>query len=234
MYKKIINIIKHYTGYYIKLFNKDSHTVLFHKWKSVRGDETLRLDYPLDDRSVVFDVGGYKGDWAKRIFEKYNCCIYVFEPVPQYYKSLNSRFKDSTHVRIFNFGLFNASCDMHICLDADGTSLYKQGDKREQIRLKDINEFIIENGIERIDLIKINIEGAEYELLNRMLSCGIVPKCADIQIQFHRCVENYTQKYERIRAELLKTHELTYDFPYLWENWRKRAISSWESNNDCC
>lgn len=39
--------------------------------------------------------------------------------------------------------------------------------------------------IDDIGLMKINIEGGEYELLERMIELGIINKVKDIQIQFH-------------------------------------------------
>ena len=34
------------------------------RWFADDGDNTLRLNYPLDENSVVFDVGAYKGAWG--------------------------------------------------------------------------------------------------------------------------------------------------------------------------
>ena len=50
-------------------------------WVRDNGDHTLRLDYDLNEDSIVFDVGGYRGDFTSAIFNKYNCNVYVFEPV---------------------------------------------------------------------------------------------------------------------------------------------------------
>jgi len=53
-----------------------------HMWHNIDGDRTLRLNYDmLDEKSIVLDIGGYKGDWASSIFSKYCCTIHVFEPV---------------------------------------------------------------------------------------------------------------------------------------------------------
>ena len=37
-------------------------------WVRDRGDQTLRLDYDLAAASIVFDLGGYEGQWASDIF----------------------------------------------------------------------------------------------------------------------------------------------------------------------
>ncbi|MBA7576805.1 hypothetical protein ES708_18647 [subsurface metagenome] len=44
------------------------------QWFEIKGDETLRLDYNLDKNSIVFDIGGYKGQWSSEIFSKLLLC----------------------------------------------------------------------------------------------------------------------------------------------------------------
>ena len=56
----------------------------YRRWNADRGDDTLRLDYPLAEQDIVFDVGGYHGDWAATMHDRYGCHIHVFEPLPQY------------------------------------------------------------------------------------------------------------------------------------------------------
>jgi hypothetical protein len=40
---------------------------------------------------MVFDVGGYEGQWSSDIFSKYVCHIHIFEPVPEYAEQIASR-----------------------------------------------------------------------------------------------------------------------------------------------
>ena len=44
-------------------------------WFAVKGDQTLRLNYPLNKDSVVFDLGGYKGEFAADIYNKYQSTL---------------------------------------------------------------------------------------------------------------------------------------------------------------
>ena len=44
-------------------------------WFKIQGDKTLRLNYNLNDASLVFDLGGYEGQWSSDIFSKYCCFI---------------------------------------------------------------------------------------------------------------------------------------------------------------
>lgn len=90
----------------------------------------------------------------------------------------------------------------------------------ESIQLKSIVEFIENNRIHKIDLIKINIEGGEFDLLPSLLDHEIITKVDNLQIQFHEFIENSETKRNNIRKQLEKTHELTYDYYFIWENWK--------------
>ena len=37
-------------------------------WLEIKGDQFLRLNYNLNPDSVVFDIGGYKGEFSTSIF----------------------------------------------------------------------------------------------------------------------------------------------------------------------
>lgn len=45
------------------------------RWATDKGDSTHRLNYDLDENSIVFDVGGYLGKWAELIYAKYGCWV---------------------------------------------------------------------------------------------------------------------------------------------------------------
>jgi FkbM family methyltransferase len=202
---------------------RDPMTRVAARWFRDRGDTTLRLEYPLDARSVVLDVGGYLGDWADAIARRYDPHIHVFEPVPEFHANLVRRFRGNPKIRVWDFGLFDRTASESMSITGDGSSLFGGGSRRIEVRLKDVWEFIEESDIESVDLIKINIEGAEYALLKRMLDTRMVERCRDIQVQFHDFVPDAVRMREEIRGRLRATHEPTYDYPFVWENWRRRG-----------
>ena len=63
------------------------------EWSEKQLDKSLRLDYELDKDAVVLDLGGYKGDWAYEISARYDCAIYIFEPIPSFAISIRRRFR---------------------------------------------------------------------------------------------------------------------------------------------
>lgn len=195
------------------------------KWYADNKEKTLRYDYNLNEHSVVIDVGGYEGDFAAEMYSRYLCKIYVFEPVVRYVNYLTNRFQKNKSIAIIPAGLGskNEELTIHVMDEASSynrsESIHKKGTE-EKIQIKDVADFFKENAIAKIDLIKINIEGAEYDLLDRMIAQNYIVNCVNLQIQFHDFYENFELRYTQIKTELEKTHQLTYSYPFVWENWQ--------------
>lgn len=192
----------------------------FSRWLADSGDSTHRLNYELNENSVVFDMGGYKGDWTKKIFEKYKSNIFVFEPVDEFYNIICKNIKGNEKIQPFKYGLGSKDEEMEISLTLDSSSTFNKEGSLEKINIKTFKDFIESNNISNIDLIKINIEGGEYDLLEHIISENLQTKIKNIQVQFHRFIPECTERRNKIREELSKTHELTYDYDFIWENWK--------------
>jgi hypothetical protein len=44
-------------------------------------------------------------------------------------------------------------------------------------------------------------------------------------VQFHDFVPNAEPRMRQIQQALAETHELTYAYPFVWENWRRKAMA---------
>ena len=77
--------------------------------------------------------------------------------------------------------------------------------------------------LKKIDLLKINIEGGEYPLLEKLVESKTIQNIQNIQIQFHDFIPDYKKRYDLIAKELQKTHYKTYDYPFIWENWMMKT-----------
>jgi FkbM family methyltransferase len=190
------------------------------RWIQDNGDKTKRLDYDLNEDSVVFDVGGYQGEWAKDIYNKYKSNIYIFEPVEDFYKDIKQTFKSIGKVKVYKFGLGDKTENQKLFFERDASSLFNHTDKYFNVDIVDINDFIKKNNISNIDLLKLNIEGSEYDLLDSLIEQNYLSKIKNLQIQFHRNIIDCSQRRDSIRNELSKTHKLTYDYSFIWENWQ--------------
>jgi FkbM family methyltransferase len=192
-------------------------------WLYKKGDDTYRIEYPLNPNSIVFDVGGYIGDWAEKIYNKYECNVYVFEPVEEFYLLLLEKFKDFPKIKIYNIAVSDFDGDSNIYLDGDASS---QDDYLKSsaipIKVRSIDSVIKDLNPSHIDLIKLNIEGDEYPLLLSMIQNNILNIATNYQIQFHTFVKNHGIMKKKIAKELEKSHTKKYDFPYVWEGWTKK------------
>jgi FkbM family methyltransferase len=188
-------------------------------WMLTHGDKTLRVDYPLNEGSIVLDVGGYHGDWAADIFDKYRCTVHVFEPIVEWAHSIQKRFLGNEKIHVHPFGFGARTEQVLFSIEEDATSSFKHMGKSVEVNIKKAADFIQSLENSKIDLIKINIEGGEYELLEHLLDTGLIERFKSIQVQFHDFVPNASKLREELMLRLRETHFCTYCFDFIWENW---------------
>ncbi len=220
MIKKIISIIKNRVPF---LRSKQSLRVI--PWFKDNGDKTHRMNYDLNSESNVFDLGGYEGQWASDIFSKYCCNLFIFEPYQAFFQQIEIRFLRNDKIKVFAFGLSDSTKEEYLGISDNGSSIFKQGniEGKARINLVKAVDFMKDNNINNIDLMKINIEGGEYDLLEHLISSSYVTKIENIQIQFHDFVPNAELRMKSIQNDLSKTHYLTYQYEFVWENWRLKS-----------
>lgn len=192
-------------------------------WFAINGDRTLRLDYPLTAESIVFDVGGFEGNWAAEIYDRYGCTVHIFEPVVTFHAGIVARFASNPKIHVWPFGLASVDGDLAIGLAGDSSSIHRKiGAETEIAQLRSFAGFLDERRIKHIDLLKINIEGGEYELLEHILNMSLAGSITDIQVQFHDFIPDASRRMRAIQGRLAATHSLTYQYEFVWENWRLR------------
>jgi FkbM family methyltransferase len=211
-----------------KMFRIFNYSRSFIKFWEASSDRDLLLECPLRDNSVVLDVGGFTGQWAKAISERYRPFVHVFEPSLALFKSLKGRFEGDNKVRCHPFGLAGQDRKALLCSATMGSSIYpscpswNNGRDTHEINLKDVKSVIEQLGIDQIDLMKINIEGGEFELLDRMIESGVHLKCRHIRVQFHEWYPGARARRKQIRAKLKASHEIEWDYAFVWESWRRK------------
>jgi FkbM family methyltransferase len=198
------------------------------RWRAIDGDHTLRLEYDLDAESLVFDVGGFEGQWASDIVAMYGCRVHVFEPVPAFADRIATRFARNPLVTVHRYGLAARDATASVSLAGDSSSVVNLGAGHETvpIELRSAASAIESLGAERVDLMKVNIEGAEYDLIDHLIATGVIERIRDLQVQFHAFVPEALRRMGEIREALARTHEPTYQFDFVWESWRLRSDSA--------
>jgi FkbM family methyltransferase len=134
-----------------------------------------------DDVRVVFDVGANIGDVTLAAVRSFpNAHIYSFEPVCATYQMLCENIRNySERITPCNFGFFNVSkrLDIHITSFHGASSLLDQSLNHksvhshiretgtESIQVYTLDSFMADKSIDRIDIMKIDVEGVELEVI---------------------------------------------------------------------
>lgn len=197
------------------------------KWDRDGGEERLLLTHDLNENSVVFDVGGYTGEWARAIVDKYDPHIFIFEPVPEFCEVLSRKFKHNRKARVMEYGL--ASADAFLPMAIRGSASCKADSiGGTTCRFRSTYEAAIDvmqvhhADDVAVDLMAINIEGGEYDLLPSMMDGGFIRRCKEIVIQFHMVWPDCYDRWKAIRERLNVTHGEVWGYPFVWEKWVRR------------
>jgi FkbM family methyltransferase len=186
-------------------------------------DEAQRYEYPLTGDSVVLDAGCYHGTFSEGIHQRYGCHVRAFEPVKQYFEISQARLAGRTSISLFNFGVGPADARLPIAVAGDWSSLHLLDRTRvhEEVEIRNVDSVLDAP----VDLMKINIEGAEYDLLDAMLDRGLLAYVKYLQVQFHTYGGGEVGAVARrlvIRERLKATHDEQWCSDFVWESWSRR------------
>ncbi|MDD2678275.1 MAG: FkbM family methyltransferase [Candidatus Nanoarchaeia archaeon] len=141
-------------------------------------------------KSIILDVGAQIGVFSNYISKKYpNSTVYSFEPMKDNFKLLkeNIELNNNKNVVAINKALFNYSGECYINIDdnnSGGHSLIIKSKKREKIKTISFDDFIKENKIKKIELLKLDCEGSEYGILFKSKKDNI-KKIKTITMEYH-------------------------------------------------
>ncbi len=140
-------------------------------------EQLLRVNYCtlLKSNAVIVDVGGNLGSHTNCFVNDIQANkIFVFEPIPNMYNSLVSRFGDKENIEIYPNALsdINTKATFYVKENAPAESglarkdVYSDGSNSNlleiEVEVRKLDDF---NFGRKVDFIKIDIEGAEINML---------------------------------------------------------------------
>ena len=128
---------------------------------------------------IIFDVGAAVGDRTITLLKSFpSATVYCFEPLIASYQQLKRRTASyGNRVKLFNFGFYNQNgkIDFYIASFKSSSSILPPQDYRKKSGFRVINkkeisvvkldDFVNEHKIDKIDFIKIDVEGVEKEVI---------------------------------------------------------------------
>jgi FkbM family methyltransferase len=192
-----------------------------HFWRD--GGDRLLYDLPVTTGGLVIDAGGYKGEWSAEMIARFGCRSQIFEPVPSFAEHCNQLFKNNRSVQVFNAALGGTDRKTTFNMLDNGTSEYRGGDdtavQHIEANVIDIVRVFDGLGGNRVACLKLNIEGGEYEVLERMAEASKLALCDSLLIQFHRQPEGYETSYRSVVTALSKSHIRVWSYEMVWDKW---------------
>lgn len=132
---------------------------------------------PTAEQAVVFDVGANVGEYTRYVHECLGpgTTIHAFEPGLGAFAQLvaNTSGVGRVHPHQTGLGARNGTATLHLDRDASTiASIYPQRpdhpwrtDLRETIHVSTLDSVCLELGVRTIDLLKIDVEGHEFDVL---------------------------------------------------------------------
>ena len=137
------------------------------------------------------------------------------------------RFQNADSVVILNYGLSDTDGSFGVTDSVDRSSFLeerKRGHAELECVLRSLSGVLDELDdldVGNIDLMKINIEGGEYPLLQSMADGGMLGVVDDFQIEFHDFAFAAIKRRQAILESLSKSYECTWCYEFVWENWKR-------------
>lgn len=151
------------------------------KFPQLQNLEKIQVNY--------FDLGTHKDaqelNWIiSNLFEKHKLDYkaFAFEALPSFYRQASETFRQNPRVRFFNMALCDevpASGFIRLFTEGDGqgNSLYKQELLNSvEVPAMKFSDLLVQENIELkgcINIIRMNIEGAEYEVIQDITKNGL-------------------------------------------------------------
>ena len=124
------------------------------RYFNLMNGENKRLDYNLDENSIVVDLGSYHGRFALEIFTKFKCNVYSFEPLKEFYEYSKLTIKKNK-IKFFNYALGKSNGKEILYFNKDETSFFNKSNISEEIDIREFNQAISDLDIKKIDLLSL-------------------------------------------------------------------------------
>lgn len=183
----------------------------------------LGTDLQSNESNIIFDVGANIGDYSDDVLMYIpSVKIFAFEPHPVHFEKVSKRFFNEKRINITNSGCGGKKDSLKIydikrdksefgyTMDKEYLEWLKEdGDEivERTVDVITLDSFVKENGIKKIDLLKIDVEGFEYNVLE---GCKTLLKDKMIdRLQFEFNVHNIdNKKFMRDFFKILSGYKL--------------------------
>ncbi len=150
--------------------------------------KNLNFNYPIN----VIDIGSHKGEYISSIKKKFKINrIYGFEPNKEIYEILSNKYKNQKNIFLYNYGISVNSGEVFLNKNIESSSSsinelntkskyynkkylllnflnLKEVTTKVKINVIRLDQFMVENSIKQVELLKIDTEGFEFNVIKSL------------------------------------------------------------------
>jgi FkbM family methyltransferase len=185
--------------------------------------EKLKYSMELECKGLVLDIGAFSGQYSEKIRKRNpKMTFWLYEPIPDYYELCTNRFKNRDNVFVFPYAISANGRELQMQINGlrtrQNTFPINVGVPIPSMSIQEIFDSVSE-----IELLKMNIEGMEYECLEQLISTSSLHKAKHILIQFHDFESNSQDRRDAIHGQLMQNFYNVYKSDWMWELWARKV-----------
>lgn len=165
----------------------------------------------LGPESIVVDFGANQGEFSRKIAQRYGLRAFGVEANPELYEKLKVVEADPANngrVRFFHYAISDKDdpVELHLSSESTTSSIASSGVPGARgttiVQGRTLATFVREIGVDHVDLLKCDIEGAEVGMF-RSTSDDLLRRIGQITIEFHDYHGFHTlREFEEMRNRL--------------------------------
>ncbi len=159
----------------------------------------------LNEASIVYSFGvGVNISFDEELMRRFSCNVFAFDPTPQSIRFIEEKTCPSSFC-FYPVGLYTFDGNIDFYLPEDpgyisGSMLNRWQSQQQQFRVsvpvKTFSTIVNELHHTKIDLLKMDIEGSEYEVIDDILHSGI--EIVQLLIEVHHRFEQIDNSQTRL------------------------------------
>jgi len=151
---------------------------------------------------VIIDIGACIGEFIDYCLKQYiDIIVYAIEPFKPNYSHLLSKYQSNDNVKVYELAIANFegvaklykkknSEGKYDFVGNNGCSLVKKKSNvsffnNEKVIVNQLSKFIKDQGLKEIEIVKLDVEGVEYEILNDIMENNLFENIDKIYFEDH-------------------------------------------------
>ena len=228
------NIIYFKNGVKCIVRNKSDSIAFFENYFLKVNNPNERFEIKKED--IVIDVGSHVGYFTMYAANNANQgTVYSIEPYKESFEILkkNLKLNNLTNVKSFNAAISKVTKQVTLYIDKNnqiGNSIFKTDNTTESKKVDSfsLEDFVENNKIEKINFLKLDCEGAEFEILLNT-NKELIKKINKISAEIH---ENYNTSSLEELVEFLEKNNFKVNTTKMSNNSTMKLSMLYAENNE--